>query len=133
MAVAYNVVFEKVNNSYRIAGVAKSDKEMGKMVGSVSSKGTEYTAISIKYSCNTELNDDFFVVYTRDLRNKKNDGNTFYTMALLKGEKEPSVNDIFLYKTEKSANDRVNKINSEVSKNREAVVVKINLNTVYLY
>lgn len=135
MAIIYKTVFECYNDKYKLAGVATTRNEMGKIAASVSSKGAEHTAVCIDYSCNTPLNDEFFVVYTRDLNDADNDVNTFYDMVLIEGESVPSDKDLFLYKIEKSATDRVDKLNAVIDekgdKTKRAVMVKINFNTIY--
>ncbi len=128
----YKVVFEHHNETFRMAGVADSRANMGIIAGSVSSKGVDYTAVCIDYNCNAPLNDELYVVYTRVADDVVTD-DTFYPMVV-EGSL-PSENDVFLYKTEKSAIDRVAKINAAIEEEgitgRYAVMETIMLNTIY--
>lgn len=133
MAITYKVVFENHGEEYKIAGVAANRGEMNKIASVVSSKGSDYSALSIDYMCNTPLNDELFVVYTRAVNDVDNDVDTFYEMIL--SGSVPSDKDVFLYKIEKSATERVSKINAAIEEagqnDRKAVMVTINLNTLY--
>lgn len=116
MSANYKVIFEQHNGVFKIAGVTNDKVIMNKIAGSVSSKGFDYTAVCIDYNCNVPLNDKFYVVYTRLLSHQtEDDGNEFVFHPMkIEGPSLPSENDIFLYKTLKSATDRVEKINDKL-------------------
>ena len=136
MSVTYFVVFEKYGDEFRIAGVADSRDIASKISGSISSKGPDYTALYIPYDCNTPLNEELFVVYTRKAPVDEETSYTFFPMVY-GSQYYPTTDDIYLYKTEKSAIERVSKLNTMIldeSKDivdKEAVVEKINLNYIY--
>jgi hypothetical protein len=137
--VTYKVIFESYNGNYRIAGVSDNPTATKRISGSTSSKGTEYNTVIMDYVCSTPLNNDFYVVYTRNTDDVIGDNDTFYNMVLKEGETVPSENDIYLYKLEKSALNRVDKINESLSETTskdestiiEPVMVSMRMNKIY--
>lgn len=135
MAIVYKVIFEKFKGKTRIAGVANNGADKNYIAGSISSQGIDYSAIMIDYSCNTPLNNDFFTVYVKIKSETEDPKKAFHEMEI-KGESGiPTSDDLYLYKLEKSAQDRVKAINDsfteEELKVKEAVMVPTKINTVY--
>lgn len=135
MAITYDVIFEKKKDKFRIAGVANNPVDRNKIAGSVSSKGFEYSSVITDYTCNTPLNNDFFTVYIKAKKEDEDEKEVFSEMVLDKDHKYPNNDDLYIYKLEKSAVDRMDKINDsfteEELKVKEAVVVPTKINTVY--
>jgi len=118
MSVNYKVIFEHYNNEFTINGVTDNKSDMSKIAGSISSKGFDHTAVIIDYTCNTPLNNEFYIVYKTPTKTSNN--------VIVEGM-FPSEDDIFLYKTEKSAIDRYNKFNTD----GHGFMRKITMNTMY--
>ncbi len=135
MAIKYNVIFEERKKKYKIAGVANNSTDKNTIAGSVSSKGIDYTAVIIDYSCNTPLNNDFFIVYTKAITETEGESDTFHEMVLTIPDSLPTSDDLFLYKNEKTAIDKMNALNDAMSdedkKTKIAVMVPTKINTVY--
>ena len=132
MLYEYKVVFEHHEKKFNLVGITKSKEIMNNMAKFVSSKGINHTAIIIDYKIPYDIDEMAYIVY-KTHKNMVKDGITSIIKFddIVIGNVIPSEEDIYLYKTKRSATKKCNDINKIIFNDIVAVNRIIRLDTIY--